>query len=88
MKRYMQMIQTSGKKTMKKVEHLAKIVKPILKEKDLNVNDDKTEYTTIERKKMTLEEKYWRDTKKLGSLLLTQKIWKTESSYLGLQCRR
>ena len=50
-------------------EHLVKIVKPILKEKDLNVNDDKTEYTTIERKKTTLEEKDWRETKKLGSLL-------------------
>ena len=49
-------------------EHLKRIVKETLGERNLKVNDDKTEETFITREKKKSNEK-WRKTKKLGSLL-------------------
>ena len=43
-------------------------ISKVLKKYNLLVNNDKTEYTTISRKKSKKEEK-WRDVKKVGSLL-------------------
>ena len=49
-------------------EHLKRIVKETLGERNLKVNDDKTEETFIIRERKKSDEK-WRKTKKLGSLL-------------------
>ena len=44
------------------------VIQEKLKPHDLNVNTDKTEYTIIQRK-INTEEKHWRSTKKVGSLI-------------------
>ena len=49
-------------------EHLKRIVRETLGERNLKVNDDKTEETFIIRERKKSDEK-WRKTKKLGSLL-------------------
>ena len=49
-------------------EHLKRIVKETLGERNLKVNDDKTEETFIIRERKKSDEN-WRKTKKLGSLL-------------------
>ena len=49
-------------------KYLKSIVKDVLVERNLKVNEDKTEETEIKREKKKENEK-WRKTKKLGSLL-------------------
>ena len=51
-----------------KSDRLQLIVKDTLDERNLKVNEDKTEVTTIKREKKK-EQEEWRETKKLGSLL-------------------